>query len=127
MFIHAPNAPEMKIPIPLLLVLVVTAAVFCVVSVAHYSIDRDSQRISNLQAAADVQIGILAPFLTKHHLGCGVSAQTDNFRTFLHEQITTGKVSAEEADQVLESILAAGQGEPVHTPRGWIMPIIAEH
>lgn len=117
----------MKLPIPLFLVLVLVAAVFCIISAAHLSVDRNSQRVSNLQAAADVQIGVLSPFLAKHHLGCGASTQTDNFRTFLNEQITSGKVSVEEADQVLASILAAGQGEPVHTQRGWIMPIIAEH
>jgi len=117
----------MKIPFSLLIVLLAVGATFAIDSLARSSNDRDSQRIRDLQAAADAQLDILSPFLAKHHLGCGASTQTDNFRTFLHEQITSGKLSVEEADQVLASILAAGQGEPVHTQRGWIMPIIADH
>ncbi len=116
----------MKTPISLLIALVAVGATFAVDSLARSSTEHDSRHLLELQKATDVQLEILAPFLSKNHLGCGALVKTDSFRNFLNEQTSTGKLSAEDAAQVLASLAAAGVGEPVHTSGGWVMPILVE-
>lgn len=116
----------MNFPVPLTIVLTAAAATLIASSWLHSSTARSEQRIHELQAALDVQTDVVAPFLRKFHLGSGASIQADTFPAFLDEQVRSGKISATDAKAVLAALSAARQGEPVLTPRGWIMPTIAK-
>ncbi|PTX94078.1 hypothetical protein DB345_21195 [Spartobacteria bacterium LR76] len=116
----------MKIPAPLSIVLVAAVVALITSALLHSFVARSEQRICDLQAALDVQTDVVAPFLRKFHLGSGVSVQADTFSAFLDGQVRSGKISAADAKAILAALAAAGQGEPVLTPRGWIMPVIAK-
>jgi len=116
---------QMKLPVPLALVLVASViALGAFFSLRSYTDSRE-QKIHDLQAATDVQIEVLAPLLQKYKLGSGIGTTSKTFSEFLSAQVAAGKLPEAEAKQALATISAAGQGEPVLTSRGWVMPVIA--
>lgn len=108
------------------MVLVVAVVTLVISALLHSFEKRSEQRIRDLQEALDVQTDVVAPFLRRFRLGSGVSVQADTFPAFLDGQVRSGKISAVDAKVVLAAFAAAGQGEPVLPPRGWIMPVIAK-
>lgn len=115
----------MKLPVPLTLVLVAAVATLVGYSSLRSYTAAKEQRIHDLQASADVQIDVLAPLLQKYKLGSGIGTTAKTFSEFLFAQVAAGKLPEAEAKAALATLSAAGQGEPVLTPRGWVMPIIA--
>lgn len=115
-----------KLPASLVVVLAVAAATL-MASLALRAFEAgNEQRIASLQAAADVQTGVLAPFLQEFRLGSGASIKDLTFRDYIAQQVSAGHVSAEAARKVLATMAEAGQGDPVLTSRGWVMPAIAK-
>jgi len=87
---------------------------------------RSEVRIAALTAAANCQTDLLAPFIQSHKLAGINPADGQSFRDFLATQVRAGLITETEATQVLASITASEQGEPLYTSRGWVMPIIAQ-
>ena len=116
----------MKIPVPLSIVLAAAIAVLVASVLLRAFTAQCEQRIQNLQAALNVQTDVVAPFLQRFHLGSGASAEANTFAGFLEDQVNAGKITEADAKSVWAALSAAGQGEPVRTSRGWIMPAIAK-
>ena len=115
-----------KVPASLVAILAVSAATL-MASLALRAFEAgNEQRIASLQAAADVQTGVLAPFLKEFRLGAGASVKAMDFSGYIDEQVKAGTVPAEAAKKILAAVAAAGQGEPVLTSRGWVMPAIVK-
>lgn len=115
-----------KVPASLVAVLAVSAATL-MASLALRAFEAgNEQRIASLQAAADVQTGVLAPFLQEFRLGSGVSVKAMDFSGYIDAQVKAGNVPAEAARKMLAAVAAAGQGDPVLTSRGWVMPAIVK-
>lgn len=116
----------MKIPIPLSVVLVAAVVTLVAFALLHSLAARSEQHVRDLQAALDVQTDVVAPFLQRFHLGSGAAAKGNDFRAFLDEAVSAGKVPAGDVTAFLATLAAARQGDPVLTPRGWVMPVIAQ-
>lgn len=116
----------MKIPVPLSIVLAAAIAVLVAFALLHSFAARSEQHVRDLQAALNVQTDVVAPFLLRFHLGSGASAEANTFAGFPEDQVKAGKITEADAKSVWAALSAAGQGEPVRSARGWIMPAIAK-
>jgi hypothetical protein len=115
-----------KVPASLVAVLAVSAATLMASLALRAYEAGNEQRIARLQAAADLQTGVLAPFLKDARLGSGASIKDLTFREYIAQQVSAGHVSAEAARKLLATMAEAGQGDPVLTSRGWVMPAIVK-
>lgn len=114
-------------PLTFLGVTVLVLGGIAIYGMAFYSGIRSESRFSALSAAGNCQTDIVAPFLQTSQLGHVKPAAGEDFRTFLSSQVQVGLISDSAAKQALASIESAGQGLPVYTSRGWVMPVIAEN
>ena len=94
---------------------------------ASYYTSQSKARFAALSAAGNCQTDVVSPFIQRQKLAHVKPTAEQDFRTFLAAQVQAGLVKDPDAKQALASIESSGQGFPIYTTRGWVMPIIAEN
>ncbi len=117
----------MKSTWPITSAVIITLGIssLAVYGIALYSTTKSQQRIADLQAATNCQIDIVASFIQTYKLAHVRPNAAQNFEDYLTSQVKAGLVPEAVAKEALASIKTFGQGHPVYTTRGWVMPILA--
>lgn len=114
-------------PLTLVFLALASATALAIGTIARQSTAASEARIAALTAACNCQTEVVVPFIQTYKLAHLPPVPSQSFRDFVDAQIKAGIVPKAAAMETFAAIAAAGQGDPVHTQIGWVMPIIAKN
>jgi len=115
--------PPIHIRIPIILGLGF-AAVFIVAVCNSNFLSKKNKQMQAMTASGNCQTDVLAPFIQNYKLAHIPPAESESFQEYVFKQVKANIVPEDEALETLAQIQAVGEGEPIHTARGWVMPAI---